>query len=70
MVCCTPLPFHVLWLSCRPQLSQQTYRSVAGVAHVDQDVAADGYDLQDGVDDDYDDKISVMNSCTMIVDMI
>ena len=29
------------------------------VAHVEQDVAADGYDLQDGVDDDY--KIRVMN---------
>ena len=43
---------------------------MAGVAHVEQDVAADGYDLQDGVDDDYDDKISVMNSCTIIVDMI
>ena len=43
---------------------------MAGVAHMEQDVAADGYDLQDGVDDDYDDKISVMNLCTMIVDMI
>ena len=30
--------------------------SVTGVAHVEQEVAADGHDLHDGVDDDDDDK--------------
>ena len=37
------------------------HNSVAGVELVEQDVAADVYDLQDGVDDDDDDKIRVMN---------
>ena len=39
--------------------------SVAGVAHVEQEVAADGHDLQDGVDDDDDELVY-----NMIFDMI
>ena len=34
---------------------------VAGVAHFEQGVAADGYALQDRVDDDDDDQIRVKN---------
>ena len=49
-----------MFCGCHTDHNCHNKHSVAGVEHVDQDVAADGYDLQDGVDDD-DDKIGVMN---------
>ena len=48
-----------MFFCCHADHNCHNKHSVAGVAHVEQEVAADGHDLQDGVDDD--DKIRVMN---------
>ena len=46
---------------CHANHNCHNEHSVAGVAHVEQEVAADGYDLLDGVDDDDDYIIRVIN---------
>ena len=50
-----------MFCGCHAYNNCYNKHSVAGVAHVKQDVAADGHDIQDGVDDDDDNKIRVMN---------
>ena len=52
---------HSMFCGCHADHNCHNKYSVAGVAHVEQEVAADGYDLQDGLDEDDDDKIRVMN---------
>ena len=52
---------HSMFCGCHADHNCHNKHSVAGVAHVEQEVAADGYDLQDGLDEDDDDKIRVMN---------
>ena len=50
MLKASPVPCFVAVM----QTTTVTTNSVAGVTHIEQDVAADGYDLHDGVDDDDD----------------
>ena len=44
-----------MFCSCHADHNCHNEHSVAGMAHVGQEVVADGCDLQDGVDDDDDD---------------
>ena len=53
LLCCIPLPFHVCGYHADHNCHNKD--SVAGVAHVVQELAAAWCDLQDGVDDDDDD---------------
>ena len=50
-----------MFCDCHSDHNCHNEHSVADVAHYEQEVAANGYDLQDGVDDDDDDQIRVMN---------
>ena len=43
-----------MFCGCQADHNCHSKHSVADVAYVDQEVAADGYDLQNGVDDDDD----------------